>query len=133
MLGGRERLWVSPPRGPGRPPTLPETPFTGRQVPSGAGPAKPSPHAPLRPLPRARQPANHTRSTLPSRFQGVPGRARFRSQSPWRAGTGSAAPSTSPGAGNGGVRLPGANSESLPGGNAPSPTAAGLWRGERRK
>lgn len=51
MLAGRERLWVSPPRGPGRPPTLPETPFTGRQVPSRAGPAKPSPHAPLRPYP----------------------------------------------------------------------------------
>ena len=33
------------------------------------------PARPLRPLPGARQPANHTRSTLPSRFQGVGARA----------------------------------------------------------
>lgn len=131
---GRGRQRVSPPPGPGRPRPLPRAPVTRHQVPR-AVPSDP-PRTPRRPPPGTRQAANHTRRTAQSRFQrGRHGRphTRARSLPPAGAEAAAAAPSTSRGSGNGGVRLPGAKSVPAREETRETPPRAGHWRWERRK
>lgn len=118
---------------------LPPRDPLARLLPPAPSPAagRPAPprqtrHArPRAPRPGARLPVNHTRRTPQSWFQRGTRAAppTFPEPAPPRAPRGSRSASPSPGSENGGVRLPGAKSESLPRRKPPG-DAAGGRRGE---
>ncbi|KAF5928683.1 hypothetical protein HPG69_008471 [Diceros bicornis minor] len=127
--GGRGRRRGSPPpeflADPG---PFHERPSPATRTPPALSPADP-PRTPPRPPPTCQSRPQNPASKVPAGDRTAP--HKFPQPAPWRAEGGGRSPSTSPGSGNGGVRLPGATSESLPGRRARGPPPPPATRGGR--